>query len=541
MERKMSSKTSLALSLACCLALTAAEARALALGELVLHSRLGQPLRAQLALTTGPGEAIDESCIALAKPAGTSENQIPSVTRARFSVEASGTGQLIRIGTLSPITEPAIRLVLQLNCDGQANMSREFTLLLDPPEYASSVEDTPAIVEHTPQALAKTANDNAPLRAASQPQDIQSPAPARVKARKKAVDTVPPKASRKAANRPDGFRLRLSTGAIDLSASSKMTEAERLLLREKQLLLEADDQVATILALKNRIKQLETQLAEINLKVSTSVAQLPPVSAQPAVAKSSGTSTQPPAKRPGGYFFWLGLAILFPLLVAFIVVRNRRRRQSQQQWEMEREYVLEAATEQPPVAAEKSEGVAAARPTLTVMEARQNPAAEEVYYDPTSIFNPPDDKITLTEVDSVVEEADLYMIYGWTQKAIELLLQHVEKHPAEAQPWMMLFDIYHSQGLKDAFEKLAIRFRASFDSMELWAKVQSLGRNLDPQNRLYVAGSGDAAVGKPAASEAHWIDGVPLGFFKKETADGTADTPAQQEPAPDRLKEKRRN
>jgi hypothetical protein len=541
MERLMVGRTSLALSLACCLALTAAEARALALGELVLHSRLGQPLRAQLALTTGPGEAVDESCIALAKAAGASGDQIPSLTRARFSVEASGAGQLIRISTLHAISEPAVRLVLQLNCDGQANMSREFTLLLDPPDYVTTIEGTPAVAERNPQALAETANDALPLHAATRPQGMPSPAPARVKARTKTVDTAPRKQSRKETGRPEGFRLRLSTGAIDLTASSRMTEAERLQLREKQLLLEADDQVATILALKDRIKQLETQLAEIKLKVSTSVAQLPPVLAQPAIAKPAGTVAQPPAQRPGRYFFWLGLAILFPLLVVFIVVRNRRRRESQLQWEMEREYVLEAATEQPPPAVEKPEGVAAARPMLTAMEARQKPAAEEVYYDPTSIFNPPDEKITLTEVDSVVEEADLYMIYGWTQKAIELLLQHVEKNPAEAQPWMMLFDIYHSQGLEDAFEKLAKRFHSAVESAELWQKVQGLGRDLDPQNSLYVSASGDAAVGRQGASgEAHWMDG-PLSVFKSEAGDGTADAPAQQEPASNSLKEKRKN
>ena len=537
MERLIIGKTSLALSLACCLALTTAEARALALGELVLNSRLGQPLRAQLALTTGPGEAVDESCIALAKPAGASENQIPSLTKAKFSVEASGTGQLIRIGTLHAISEPVLRLVLQINCDGQANMSREFMLLLDPPDYAASVEGTPAIVERNPQASEETANDVPPLRAATQPQGLQSPAPARVTAQTKAVDAVPRKPPRKTANRPEVFRLRLSTDAIDLSASSKMTAAERLQLREKQLLLEADDQVATILTLKDRIKQLETQLAEVNLKVSTRFTELPPVSAQPAVAKPDNTAAQ----APGKYFFWLGLAILFPLLVVFIAVRNRRRRQAQLQWEMEREYLLETAVEPPPPAAAKPAGVAAARPILTAMEGRQKFAAEEVYYDPTSIFNPSNEKITLTEVESVVEEADLYMIYGWTQKAIELLLQHIEKHPAEVQPWIMLFDIYHSQGLKDAFEKLAKRFQTSFDNMELWQKMQALGRKLDPQNSLYVSASGDTSVVKPGGREKHWIDGVPLNVFKSEAAGGTADTPAQPEPASNSSKDKRKN
>ena len=545
----------MALSLACCLALTAAEAKALALGELVVQSRLGQPLRAQLAVTASPGETIEESCIALAKPARASENQIPLLNRARFSVEATNTGQLIRIGTLSAIDEPAIKLVLQLNCDSQTNVSREFTILLDPPEYGApdTSEEMQATIGFKTKVVADAAKtEPQPVAVATVP-DLTGRSPSArgsashspAKTRKSPVVGIARKSLQQERNKPSGFHLKLSTGEIDLSASNKMTDAERLQLREKQLLLEADDQVANILALKNRVQQLEAQLAAMNLKLSTKVAQSVPAPANHTSGKPPGSAEQPAGKTPGKLFFWLGLAVLFPLLVLFIVVRNRKRlRESELQHEMEREYGLDAKAETLPIGTAKPEGIAMARPVLTAMEGHQKSATEETYYDPHSIFNPPDEKITLTEVDSVVEEADLYMIYGWTQKAIELLLQHVERKPAEAQPWMMLFDIYHSQELKDAFEKLAKRFHSSFDNPELWEKVQALGRNLDPANGLYGSAAVNTMTGNPEG-DAHRTDEEPLDFsgYKDRTgAEEVAPAPEsapedQPQPAPKRLQQ----
>lgn len=522
MDRVAIGKSSLALSLACCLALTAAEARALALGELVVHSRLGQPLAAQLAVTNSPGEVVEESCIALAKPARASENQIPLLTKAKFSVEATDTGQLVRISTLSAISEPAIKLVLQLNCDSQTNVSREFTVLLDPPDFGprDTSEEMQATSDFKAKAVADAATTEPKSVAAATNPNLTGPSPTTrgtvgpAKARKSHVPGIARKSLQQERSRPNEFRLKLSTGAIDLSASSKMTDAERLQLREKQLLLEADDQVANILALKNRVQQLEAQLAAMNLKLSTKVAPSVPDLANRADGKPPGNAEQPAERPSGKLLFWLSLAVLFPLLVLFIVVRNRKRlRESEIQQEMERGYGqhIEAATS--PVGTPKPTDVAVARPALTAMEGHQKPVTEEVYYDPNSIFNPPDEKITLTEVDSVVEEADLYMIYGWTQKAIELLLHHVEKSPAEVQPWMMLFDIYHSQGLKDGFEKLAKRFHLSFDNPELWETVQALGRKLDPANGLYACATGSTMLDNPEA-DARQTDEEPLDSLK---------------------------
>jgi pilus assembly protein FimV len=67
----------------------------------------------------------------------------------------------------------------------------------------------------------------------------------------------------------DGFRLRISGGDLDLSRSQGITDETRAQLRERFAALDADDQTAQLLALKNTVKQIEKRLNEMQLKMAT--------------------------------------------------------------------------------------------------------------------------------------------------------------------------------------------------------------------------------------------------------------------------------
>ncbi len=86
------------------------------------------------------------------------------------------------------------------------------------------------------------------------------------------------------------FQLRLSGGSVDTARSQSISEEERAQLREKQLLLETDDQVAQFLALKNTVKQMETRLNELQLRLST----LTPATATTTTAASPNASAALP-------------------------------------------------------------------------------------------------------------------------------------------------------------------------------------------------------------------------------------------------------
>ena len=83
----------------------------------------------------------------------------------------------------------------------------------------------------------------------------------------KEAHSATPRAGAKAPRNTERFTLRLSGSEIDLSRSEGVSEETRVQLREKQLLLDADDQVAQLLSLKNTVRQLEGRLNDMQLKL----------------------------------------------------------------------------------------------------------------------------------------------------------------------------------------------------------------------------------------------------------------------------------
>ncbi len=73
----------------------------------------------------------------------------------------------------------------------------------------------------------------------------------------------------KKATPAEGFKLRISGGDLDLSRSQGITDETRTQLRERFAALDADDQTAQLLALKNTVKQIEKRLNEMQLKMAT--------------------------------------------------------------------------------------------------------------------------------------------------------------------------------------------------------------------------------------------------------------------------------
>ena len=101
-------------------------ASALELGELNVHSTLGQPLRASIAYALGQHELLESHCIFLRPPA--SATGLPVVRNAT----ASASNGLIRLTGTVPVREPLLSMRLTIDCQGTANLSRDYTLFIDP-------------------------------------------------------------------------------------------------------------------------------------------------------------------------------------------------------------------------------------------------------------------------------------------------------------------------------------------------------------------------------------------------------------------------
>jgi hypothetical protein len=88
--------------------------------------------------------------------------------------------------------------------------------------------------------------------------------------------------------------LRLSSSEVDLTRSRSIDDRKRAQIRERQMILDQDDQVAAVLALRHSVKQLESQVAELRLKLAGMPTSFP----APAVKAEPPKVEAPPPAAP---------------------------------------------------------------------------------------------------------------------------------------------------------------------------------------------------------------------------------------------------
>ncbi len=112
--------------------LAAGPAAALELGDLTVHSNLGQPLRASIAYALAPNEMLSNTCVSV-NGAG-STGGLPGIGNSAISITESA----IVITGESPIREPMLGTRVTINCPYTPNLSREYMLFVDPATVAAA-------------------------------------------------------------------------------------------------------------------------------------------------------------------------------------------------------------------------------------------------------------------------------------------------------------------------------------------------------------------------------------------------------------------
>ena len=124
--------------LAAALALMAPfSAHAAGLGRLNVLSPLGQPLNAEIEIVAlRPGE--EETLVARIAPldAFTAAGIEPTamLNTMRFALERRGGQRILKVTTTAPVNDPFVEILIELQW-GSGRLVREYTFLLDPPEY----------------------------------------------------------------------------------------------------------------------------------------------------------------------------------------------------------------------------------------------------------------------------------------------------------------------------------------------------------------------------------------------------------------------
>src|SRR5688500_19045897 len=189
--------------LAAALALIAPlSAHAAGLGRLNVLSPLGQPLNAEVEiLALRPGE--EDTLVARVAPldAFTAAGIEPTamLNTMRFAVERRGNQRFLRLTTTAPVNEPFVELLIELQW-ASGRLLREYTFLLDPPEYKPRQAIAAAPPAPKPAAPAPEATKPPPLvearplePAPAAPVIVPAPAPAETPAPSATAPTEPAK------------------------------------------------------------------------------------------------------------------------------------------------------------------------------------------------------------------------------------------------------------------------------------------------------------------------------------------------------------
>jgi len=234
------------------LTLISGAASAVGLGEITLHSRIGEALRAEVPVFAG-GESLDPACFSLAPLPGA---DFPVITAARTRLVRIGPDYRLIISGSKAIDEPVVAINLRAACG--LDLQREYVLLPAPPLAAvASANDgespgtfTPPIPRELPRYRPST--DEASGESWSSDADIPKRLPT-----KRRTPRSSPNASAKG-------RAPLAPGALAGLASGK----DRVVLGAAlDTLPPGADPLAPINELDERLLKMETTLHLLNQEV----------------------------------------------------------------------------------------------------------------------------------------------------------------------------------------------------------------------------------------------------------------------------------
>jgi hypothetical protein len=251
---------------------------AVQIGDILSVSKLGEPLRAEVALNSAADEHIDSSCISLVAPDVSTDDaaQYLTASHANLSVKNDAGKVHVVLSSHKPFNEVFAKFKLQVRCLGEGSISRTFTILPDididaapARPVAFEPDSTPAAEPVIPPTTAPT---NSLIAAPAAPAAHLAAAQPNVQPRRHdQIKSPPAPRSRRIARahrNSDTFQLKISGDIIDTSRIGKISDDEREFLLAKQKLLDADDQMSSILELQSQIKQLQDDLVAMKSQLS---------------------------------------------------------------------------------------------------------------------------------------------------------------------------------------------------------------------------------------------------------------------------------
>ena len=505
---------------------SAMPAWAIGFGDIVLHSRIGEPLRAEVPINAESDEHLETTCFSLAPLNG---SDLPVVSGAKTKLVREGNRYRLHITGSKPISEPIFLIGLRAGCG--VDLQRDYVLmpaeplaLASPPttapgaaaptttngarsrsgtmqEFRAKEGDTLESIAETlvPDNLAQQRRMLAALKRAN-PQLSGRPAlvdgtavripdvKQRVAAEREAPppqetkpisEAPPPKPAKVAstAKASSGDRVVVGDPPPEIKPGEKAAPAKnsKAELDDRMLKLET-----TIQLLNTQIEALDKALAltteTLALQQKLQVAQAASSALPAPVAKP--VEPPPPAPDNGSWLEVLFSALVGGAIAGGIAHLLGRRRSRQ----LEDEFPLPLPRERHPAKLEpeaipETPAKPAVIATGTAPKTPSKAAAVNVKTDDFS--RAPNDtkavEVRFDQDESAIALAEIMLSFGRPQGATETLARHIEESASDnPRPWLMLLDLYRRGGLSGEYTRLLPALRQKFNlQVPAWQDLET--------------------------------------------------------------------
>jgi pilus assembly protein FimV len=255
-------------------------AYAAGLGKLTVNSALGQPLNAEIEIVSLQSGEEDALTARLASPEAFRQAGIElsaALVSLRFAIDNRGGRPVIRLTTLQPVNEPFLDVLIELQW-ATGRLVREYTFLLDPPEYRGlkPVDTAPAAV---PAAKPAPVAEPTPAKSAPRAEARSIPAaPATAGAKQEEVkkgDTLGAIARK---HKPDGVTLNQMLIALYRANQGAFIRGNVNLVRAGRILNVPDREAIAAINAAEAHQLVQSQMAdfaEYKRKLGAAVAAAP--------------------------------------------------------------------------------------------------------------------------------------------------------------------------------------------------------------------------------------------------------------------------
>lgn len=502
-------------------------ASAIGFGQIVLHSRVGEPLRAEVPIIAAAGEPIDTACFSLANIPGA---DLPVVSNARVRLARNDSDARVIITGNRPLAEPVFIVGLRAHCG--IDLQRDYVLMPPPPMALAMADgqEAPAqaaapppqrkvtrnFVDYRAQegetlatiAEARLPGDPAgqqrlldaleranPNLAADQPlagdTAVRIPKQRSNPVAKEARETLVTRPSPEAGTAPPaprpkrptvtqaptspgtGDRLLLGAPPEELVAGEKAAprrpgnaEVEERMLKLETTLQLLNQEVEKL----NTALTLTTEALEAQNKLQAAQAlQAPPSSAAPTVEAAVAKPARIESRESNNWVELLTSALLgggIAVGIAHLLGRRNRRLDEEEALPALNAYRREVQPSPPPRPTAVEEQPPATAPVSNFAPAPLAAGGVDIplEIDEEDRTRPGNVDVSYDDSNSALELAEIMLSFGRLRGAADTLAQYIEENtPDNIQPWSMLLDLYRRGDMREEFESLAAPMRRRFN------------------------------------------------------------------------------